>query len=113
MQQGRTVIITRHGNRQDFIFPDWQKSARWPDDPPLSADGIVQAEELAKRLKSEEIEHIFSSPFLRTIETASQAARVLDLDVKIEYGLREWLNIGWFEEKPRLMPILEKIKAFP
>ena len=109
----RTVIITRHGNRQDFVDPDWRKTAVWPDDPPLSEDGIVQARELGDRLRCEQIQHIFSSPFLRTIETASQVAEVLDLSVKVEHGLSEWLNAEWFGAYPALAPFADKIRMFP
>lgn len=109
----QAVWITRHGNRQDFVNPDWKKTARWRDDPGLSEDGIVQAKKLAERLREENISHIFSSPFLRAIETASQVAKVLGLKIKIEAGLSEWMNADWFKPAPVLMPVSEKTFIFP
>ena len=59
------VWIARHANRLDFVNPDWFLTAERRYDPPLSDDGMVQAQQLAKRMKKENIAHIFASPFLR------------------------------------------------
>ena len=100
----QTVWIARHGNRLDFVNPEWFKTAKRRYDPPLSDDGIIQAQELGNRLKSEKIAHIFSSPFLRTIQTANQVAQILDLPIKLEAGLSEWLNPNWMSETPQTHP---------
>lgn len=63
-----SIWICRHGNRIDFVDPSWKGS-----DPYLSPDGIIQAKETGKRLKDENIQHIFASPFFRTVETAFEA----------------------------------------
>ena len=73
----------------------------------------MQAKELAARLAKENISHIFSSPFLRAIETAREVARVLNLKIKVEAGLSEWLKFEWFFPEPVLMPMENKIKLFP
>jgi broad specificity phosphatase PhoE len=70
----QTVWIARHGNRIDFVNPDWFLTAEHRYDPHLSEDGHVQAKQLANRLKGEGISHIFASPFLRTVQTANHAA---------------------------------------
>lgn len=98
------VWIARHGNRLDFVNPDWFNTADRRYDPPLSDDGVVQAQELGKRLQSEAIAHIFSSPFLRTVQTAREVARVLNLPIKLEAGLSEWLNPEWMSENPDKLP---------
>ena len=72
----QTVWIARHGNRIDFVNPDWFLTAERPYDPHLSEDGHVQAKQLANRLKGEGISHIFASPFLRTVQTANHAAKL-------------------------------------
>ena len=100
----QTVWIARHGNRLDFVNPEWFDTADRRYDPPLSEDGFVQAAELAQRLKSEDIHHIFASPFLRTIQTAHEIARVLDLSIKLEAGLSEWHNPEWMSEHPEIHP---------
>ncbi|MBW4665658.1 MAG: histidine phosphatase family protein [Chroococcus sp. CMT-3BRIN-NPC107] len=109
----QTIWIARHANRLDFVNPDWFLTAQRRYDPPLSEDGIVQASQLAQRLKKENIKAIFSSPFLRTIQTANQVAEVLDLQIKLESGLSEWLNPEWMSETPEKMPIHELVTLFP
>ena len=98
------VWIARHGNRLDFVNPEWFDTAQRRYDPPLSDDGFVQAAELGQRLKSEQIGHIFASPFLRTIQTAHEIAKVLNLPIKLEAGLGEWHNPKWMSEHPEIHP---------
>ncbi|MEA5535771.1 histidine phosphatase family protein [Crocosphaera sp. XPORK-15E] len=106
----QTVWIARHGNRLDFVNPEWFNTAVRRYDPPLSEDGVIQAQQLGKRLQSEKIAHIFASPFLRTIQTANQVAEMLDLPIKLEAGLGEWHNPEWMSENPEIQPreLLEK-----
>ena len=100
----QTVWIARHGNRLDFVNPEWFNTARRRYDPPLSEDGLIQAQELGQRLKNQDISHIISSPFLRTIQTANEVAQVLDLPIKLEAGLSEWLNPDWMDSHPEIHP---------
>ena len=98
----QTVWIARHGNRLDFVNPKWFNTAERRYDPPLSADGFIQAAELGQRLKGKNIAHIFASPFLRTVQTANEVANVLNLPVKLEAGLGEWHNGEWMTETPEI-----------
>ena len=100
----QTVWIARHGNRLDFVNPEWFNTAERPYDPPLSDDGSIQAKQLGQRLASENIVHICSSPFLRASQTANQVAEALDLPIKIEAGLSEWLNPAWMSRAPEKLP---------
>ncbi|MEL6581469.1 MAG: histidine phosphatase family protein [Cyanobacteria bacterium J06607_15] len=100
----QTVWIARHGNRLDFVTPEWFNTAERRYDPPLSDDGFIQAAELGQRLKSTSIKHIFASPFLRTIQTANEVAQVLNLPIKLEAGLGEWHNGEWMTESPEIHP---------
>lgn len=109
----QTIWIARHANRLDFVNPDWFNTAERRYDPPLSDDGMVQASQLAQRLKQEKITAIFASPFLRTVQTANQVAEVLDLPIKLESGLSEWLNPEWMSENPERMAIAQLISLFP
>jgi broad specificity phosphatase PhoE len=109
----KTVWIARHGNRQDFIDPHWRNQALRPFDPPLSDDGAVQAQELAQRLAGEAIAHIFASPFLRTVQTASYVAELLDLPIKVEAGLSEWVEPQGFTEEPAKLAFTELVERFP
>ena len=107
------VWIARHANRLDFVNPDWFLTAERRYDPPLSDDGMIQAQQLAKRLKGKKIAHIFASPFLRTIQTAHAIAEVLDLAIKLEIGLSEWLNPAWMTEEPEKLSTPTLVKLFP
>ncbi|MDZ7965737.1 MAG: histidine phosphatase family protein [Nostoc sp. DedSLP03] len=107
------VWIARHANRLDFVNPDWFLTAERRYDPPLSDDGMVQAQQLAKRLKKEKIAHIFASPFLRTVQTANAVAEMLDLPIKLETGLSEWLNPVWMTEEPERLSTPALAELFP
>jgi Fructose-2,6-bisphosphatase len=109
----QTVWIARHGNRLDFVNPEWFNTAERPYDPPLSEDGMVQANQLGQRLVGEEIKHIFASPFLRTVQTASFIADALDLSIKLESGLSEWLNPAWMKTDPERLSLEELKERFP
>ncbi|MBS0018341.1 MAG: histidine phosphatase family protein [Arthrospira sp. SH-MAG29] len=109
----QTVWIARHGNRIDFVNPEWFNTAERRYDPYLSPDGLVQAKQLARRLVGEGITQIFSSPFLRTVQTAEAIAKTLDLPIKLDWGLGEWLNPEWMKESPEILA-LETLRAkFP
>ncbi len=109
----QTIWIARHGNRLDFVNPEWFNTAERPYDPPLSKDGIIQAQELGQRLVGERIRHIFASPFLRTVQTADRVAQFLDLPIKIEAGLSEWLNPDWMKSDPERLPMAVLQEQFP
>jgi len=109
----KTIWIARHANRLDFVHPEWFLTAELPYDPPLSDDGLEQAKQLAHRLRREPISHIFASPFLRTVQTAHQVADILDLPLKLESGLSEWLNPEWMPGMPDRQPLDLLQQQFP
>ena len=104
----QVIWLCRHGNRIDFVDRSWRGKH-----PYLSEDGLKQAAETGKRLCGENIKYIFTSPFLRAIETAHIIANHLELQVKIEYGASEWLNPNWFPEPPEYIPPADLLKRFP
>ena len=84
------VWLIRHGLREDHEQYGVKASREiHTDDPALSEHGKGQAEEAAVFFKDKAIKHIFCSPFLRCIQTTYPIAKLLDLPIKIEYGLRE------------------------
>lgn len=109
----RTIWIARHGHRYDFEYPEWFETAPRRYDPHLSEKGKKQARELAERLKDEAIAHIISSPFRRCVETAHAVAETLDLTVKLEWGIGEWLNADWMTGFPETAPVRELKQQFP
>jgi broad specificity phosphatase PhoE len=108
----KTVWIARHGHRFDFAYPEWFLTAERRYDPALSDEGFVQVQQLANRLKQEPIDHLFCSPFLRAIQTAQPIAQLLDLPLKIERGLGEWLNPDWMTEYPQTSPLEELTQKY-
>jgi broad specificity phosphatase PhoE len=110
---GRVIWIARHASRLDFSDPEWAQGSSRPHDPPLSPAGRLEAEALACRLARASIAHLFSSPFLRCVETAQPVAARLGLPIKIEPALSEWLNRAWFPSFPDVLPVAELARRFP
>lgn len=90
------IYLVRHAIRQDRKDKDWPNRTDRPHDTPLSKEGFLQAIFLGKRLAEEPIKHIFSSPFLRAIQTAHLIAQEIGLQVKIEHGFAEYMRKRWF-----------------
>lgn len=109
----RHLYFVRHGMRVDFENPAWRETADNPHDTPLSPTGLRQARDIARALRGEGIDHVFSSPFLRAVETAHPLAAELGLPLRIETGLSEWLNPAWFKSPPRWMSVAEAATRFP
>jgi broad specificity phosphatase PhoE len=109
----RVIWLARHGNREDFVDPGWRERAPLPDDPPLSADGVEQARRLARRLRGEPVGAIYTSPFLRAVQTADAVAEALGLRIRVEPGFGEHLNPEWFPRHPELHPISELTRRYP
>jgi broad specificity phosphatase PhoE len=101
------VWLVRHAHRLDFIQPEWFETAPFPYDPPLSALGWQQSLELVSKFQNSHIQQIWASPHLRTIQTAYPLAQSLGLSIKVEYGLREWLNPLWSKSLPEILPTTE------
>ena len=69
--QPTTVIVVRHA----------EKAGQPADDPPLSAEGSVRADELAHVLRNAGVTAIYSTPYARTQQTAAPLARALGITV--------------------------------
>ncbi len=82
-------FIVRHAEKE---IPTPGVVMNTPNDPPLSAAGKVRAIELREELKAENINHIFSTNTIRTINTA-QPLNALRGATKIElYNTRDSLD---------------------
>jgi broad specificity phosphatase PhoE len=113
MMAERTIFIARHGSREDFEDPQWAQRAEYPHDPDLTAGGIRQAQQLARRMAPEPIAYLYSSPYLRAIHTAHWCAEALGLSIRIEAGFGEWRNAEWFAHPPRTRSLRELKERFP
>jgi broad specificity phosphatase PhoE len=96
----RHFWFVRHAEREDFVDPDWPRKNRRHYDTPLSDTGHQQARETAEFFSKQSIQHLFVSPFLRTLQTATPIAEELDLPMKIEDGLCEIFFERWFDTEP-------------
>jgi broad specificity phosphatase PhoE len=108
-----TLWLARHGSRIDSTDTAWHRTAPRPFDPELSPDGRGEAGRLAARLEEANIACIFASPYLRTVETAHAVAEALDLPLRLEPALGEWLNPDWFPIRPERLPIDALAGLFP
>jgi broad specificity phosphatase PhoE len=94
------VYLVRHGIRLDHENREaW--NTQNSKDPPLAESGFLQAIEVGKYLQDAKIKYIYSSPYLRTVQTASTLAKHLhpsSLNIRLENGLREAFGVifeGW------------------
>lgn len=89
------LILVRHGETE------WNNIRRIQgggSDTPLNEKGRQQAEGIALRLRTEEVQSIYSSPLQRALNTARAIARYHDLTVNVLPELRE-IEVGELEGK--------------
>jgi len=100
----RTVWLVRHAERADFNLEGiwditWPDRARGlgqdPDDAPLTDAGGRQARHAASLIHGK-LNRIYSSPFLRCLETARAISKVHEVELVISTDLTEWMNPEWF-----------------
>jgi broad specificity phosphatase PhoE len=109
----QTLWLVRHAHRLDFIQPEWFDTATYRYDSPLSAEGFDRANWLAQQLRQVQIDRIYTSPFLRTIQTADPLARLLQVPIRLEWGLCEWLCQDWTDGFPETTPVDELMRCYP
>ena len=82
-----TVYFIRHAE-SDISVPE--DRAR-----PLTAKGLADSARLAEWFRDIQIDHIYSSPYLRAWQTVSDLAALKGLDVQPEENFRERQNCGF------------------
>ncbi|CAK9048843.1 unnamed protein product [Durusdinium trenchii] len=91
-QHLQRVLLVRHGHRYSTGF-----------DPQLTRRGFFQAEGLAEMFRGSgiEIDAIFSSPFIRCLQTVTPLAKALGLKIRVDRGFSELLAHDWiFSSNP-------------
>ncbi|KQY83474.1 histidine phosphatase family protein [Pelomonas sp. Root1444] len=85
MEQATRLVLIRHGETA------WNRATRIQGhtDIPLSPLGLAQAERLAEALADEPLAAIYASDLSRARQTADALARVHELPVRLDAGLRE------------------------
>jgi broad specificity phosphatase PhoE len=85
------IYLVRHGEADYELI----RKRHWPgklaDLAPLTARGIDQAEAAAERLADVGAVKLLSSPFTRTMQTASAVSCRISLAIEVELDLHEWL----------------------
>jgi len=76
-QERPIIFLVRHAERADDGAMTGQ------EDPPLSEAGFSRARMLAKLLKDAGIDHVYSSDFIRTRETAAPTAEEAGVEIEI------------------------------
>lgn len=98
------LFIIRHGMRLDFENPRWVQESDRPWDPPLSPYGFEIARETGVFLSKRGIDRIYTSPFLRTVQTASCLTPGRGVPVFLETGLMEFLLPAYIAWAPMFLP---------
>ncbi|CAJ0574363.1 unnamed protein product, partial [Mesorhabditis spiculigera] len=92
----RKLFFVRHGERIDNVDAGWRATAERWDDPYLSQRGHKQASEVGAHLGrlDDRIDHVFTSPFTRCIQTMNGLLSGLDNipEIHVEPGMGESLN---------------------
>lgn len=98
------LLLVRHGERIDYVDPAWirRNHQAEPWNPPLSKAGEEQADALSLAVESwcqklgMKLGAVYSSPFLRTKQTAKPTAERFGLEVKPVAHLMEWLAAEFY-----------------
>lgn len=98
-----SVWVVRHGERIDAVEKGWKKTAARPHDPPLTPTGFEQAAATGRALREHRLDAIYTSPFLRCVQTATAIVEAMGPGappIHVEPGLGEWLFNRWFSTQP-------------
>lgn len=90
------IYLVRHGENPANITKEF--SSRRVDYP-LTAKGVLQAEQTAEYLLGKGIHAVYSSPLRRAVQTAEIIARRLGLSVTVVEAFRE-IDVGELELQP-------------
>lgn len=89
------LILLRHEKRENF--PGFYSN--------LTNDGLKDAFELPKKLKKLKIDIIYTSPFIRTLQTIYPYAFKMNTKVNVEYALHEYKHNPYFFFEPSIYTI--------
>lgn len=83
-------FLIRHGETDWSLNEKYHLKGEYRDLPSLTQNGSNQAKELANDPMLKKAEFILSSPYTRALQTAAVISRITNLDIIVEYDLREW-----------------------
>lgn len=88
--KGPTFLFIRHGESEVNVLQEPGRSLDQISHYPLTQAGVEQAADLGWSLKYENITALYSSNFLRCVQTADAIGFVKKLTLKISPEMREW-----------------------
>jgi probable phosphoglycerate mutase len=80
------IVLVRHGSA---VREQGSELTDGHSDPPLSPDGLAQADAVGARLGTEELAALFVTPLRRTAQTAAPLAARVGLEPQVVGDLRE------------------------
>ena len=108
------LILIRHGET------DWNVEGRYTgqSDVPLNANGLAQARQVAKRLRGQLLEAIYSSDLLRARQTAEAIAQATGAPLILDPRLREihqgeWEGLHFDEIRARYAEAFQRRQQDP
>ncbi len=82
------IVFIRHGESYGNVGLATPEGFH-PDDPPLTGNGLEQAQKLAICFEKGEIAHIYASPLTRTVQTVYPTAEELGMKIELLPDLKE------------------------
>lgn len=82
------IVFIRHGESYGNIGLATPEGFH-PDDPPLTENGLEQAQKLSACFNKGEIAHIYASPLTRTVQTVYPTAQKLGMKIELLPDLME------------------------
>jgi isoleucyl-tRNA synthetase len=101
-KSGNNYYLLRHAESQKNIHGVYNTRIEDIDKYPLTENGREVARASAEALRGLKFDHIYTSPFARTIETAKIVAEVLEFPedkIEIEMSIAE-MRVGVYDGKP-------------
>jgi broad specificity phosphatase PhoE len=111
----KIIYLIRHCNRYDLDEGEniWKKISLSLYDVPLSSKGVKMSFELAEHFKDIKIDAIYSSPYLRCVQTSYPLSLLKDKKIKIDNRLSEIIKPEWFNEQPKILTTRELFNFYP
>ncbi len=100
------IYLVRHGQSEGNKYNLTQTS-----ETPLSKEGIKQSQKVAKRIKSLSIDFIYSSPFVRTKQTAEIISKETGIQIEYWQALHEVLHPSEIWDKPKEDSEVKRVQA--
>ena len=85
------LLLIRHGQPDYSLIKDKKFQGHGLDLAPLSEEGKNQIKQAAKNPLLKQAEIILSSPYTRALQTAAIISSNLQLPIKVEIDLHEWI----------------------